>query len=418
MAGLNNVTLLEEPQAACYAWIEASGDNWRRKVEKNDLILVCDIGGGTTDFSLIEVSEQNGELALERIAVGNHLLVGGDNMDLSLAYTVSQKMAEKGTRLDAWQMRGLCHTCRKGKETLLSGGLSDNYPITLLGRGSSLIGGTLKARLSAKDVYRVLLEGFLPQCELSDAPVKQRAMGIREIGLSYQSDPAITRHLAWFLSSQVDESGKQRLPTAVLFNGGVMKAPLLRNRVVEVLTAWTNAASGPSLRELPSQDFDRSVARGAVYYGLTRRGGGIRIRGGLNKSYYIGVAASMPAIPGMSAPVKALCVAPFGMEEGTSQAIENQEFVLVVGEPAQFDFLGSTLRHEDRSGEVVEAWEGEIELATTLETELSGDSGTLIPVTLESRATEIGTLEIWCISPSDGRQWRLEFNVREHTDQG
>ncbi len=416
MAGLNNVTLLEEPQAACYAWIEASGDNWRRKVEKNDLILVCDIGGGTTDFSLIEVSEQNGELALERIAVGNHLLVGGDNMDLSLAYTVSQKMAEKGTRLDAWQMRGLCHTCRKGKETLLSGGLSDNYPITLLGRGSSLIGGTLKARLSAKDVYRVLLEGFLPQCELSDAPVKQRAMGIREIGLSYQSDPAITRHLAWFLSSQVDESGKQRLPTAVLFNGGVMKAPLLRNRVVEVLTAWANAASGPSLRELPSQDFDRSVARGAVYYGLTRRGGGIRIRGGLNKSYYIGVAASMPAVPGMSAPVKALCVAPFGMEEGTSQTIENQEFVLVVGEPAQFDFLGSTLRHEDRSGEVVEAWEGEIELATTLETELSGDSGTLIPVTLESRATEIGTLEIWCISPSDGRQWRLEFNVREHTN--
>lgn len=295
MAGLNHVTLLEEPQAACYAWIEASGDNRRRKVEKGDLILVCDIGGGTTDFSLIEVSEKNGELALERIAVGNHLLVGGDNMDLSLAYTVSQKMAEKGTRLDTWQLRGLCHTCRRGKETLLSGSLSGDYPITLLGRGSRLVGGTLKTRLLAEDVNRVLLEGFLPNCDLSEAPVKQRAMGIREIGLSYESDPAITRHLAWFLSNQIDESGRKKLPTAVLFNGGVMKAPLLRNRVVEVLTAWADTASGPTLRELPSLDFDRSVARGAVYYGLARRGGGIRIRGGLNKAYYIGVAASMPA---------------------------------------------------------------------------------------------------------------------------
>lgn len=416
MAGLNHVTLLEEPQAACYAWIEDSGDNWRRKVEKGDLILVCDIGGGTSDFSLIAVSEQNGDLSLERIAVGNHLLVGGDNMDLSLAYAISRKMAEKGTRLDNWQMRGLCHACRKGKEALLSGSLSDAYPIALLGRGSSLIGGTLKTQLLAEDVNQVLLDGFLPMCSLSETPVKQRSVGIREIGLSYESDPAITRHLAWFLSNQHDQSRENKLPTAVLFNGGVMKAPAMRNRVMDVLTAWANTSSGTSLRELPSQDFDRSVARGAVYYGLARRGGGIRIRGGLNKTYYIGVAASMPAVPGMPAPVKALCVAPFGMEEGTSQAIENREFVLVVGEPAQFDFLGSTIRHDDRAGEVVEAWEDEIELVTTLDTKLDGESGALLPVTLETRATEIGTLEIWCISPSDGRQWRLEFNVREHSD--
>lgn len=416
MAGLNHVTLLEEPQAAFYAWIEASGDNWRRNVEKGDLILVCDIGGGTSDFSLIAVSEQDGDLTLERIAVGNHLLVGGDNMDLSLAYTVSRKMAAKGTRLDNWQMRGLCHSCRKGKETLLSGSSSETYPITLLGRGSSLIGGTLKTQLMAEDVNQVLLDGFLPICDLSEIPAKQRSVGIREIGLSYESDPAITRHLACFLSNQHDESGNARLPTAVLFNGGVMKAPALRSRVLNVLTKWAKGDAESSIRELPALDFDRSVARGAAYYGMARRGGGIRIRGGLNKAYYIGVAASMPAVPGMPAPVKAVCVAPFGMEEGTSQAIDNREFVLVVGEPAQFDFLGSTIRHEDRAGEVVEAWEDEIEPVTSLETELDGDAGALIPVTLESRATEIGTLELWCISPSDGRQWRLEFNVREHPE--
>lgn len=416
MAGLSHVTLLEEPQAAFYSWIEAFGDNWRRNVSKGDLILVCDIGGGTTDFSLIAVTEKDGDLALERIAVGNHLLVGGDNMDLSLAYSVSRKMAEKGTRLDTWQMRGLCHSCRKGKESLLSDGALQDFPITLLGRGSSLIGGTLKTSLSREEVYRVLLDGFMPDCALTDAPVKQRAVGIREIGLSYESDPAITRHLAGFLSSQTDEAGNVRLPTAVLFNGGVMKAPKLRGRILDILASWARTSGSAPLRELPAQDFDRSVARGAVYYGTARRGGGIRIRGGLNKSYYIGIAASMPAVPGMPAPVKALCVAPFGMEEGTSQAISGREFVLVVGEPAQFDFLGSATRHEDRPGEVVETWEDEIEPVTTLETALSGDAGTLIPVTLETRATEIGTLEIWCIAPSDGRQWRLEFNVREHPE--
>lgn len=416
MAGLGHVTLLEEPQAAFYSWIEAFGDNWRRNVSKGDLILVCDIGGGTTDFSLIAVTEKDGDLALERIAVGNHLLVGGDNMDLSLAYSVSRKMAEKGTRLDTWQMRGLCHSCRKGKESLLSDGALQDFPITLLGRGSGLIGGTLKTSLSREEVYRVLLDGFMPDCALTDAPVKQRAVGIREIGLSYESDPAITRHLAGFLSSQTDEAGNVRLPTAVLFNGGVMKAPKLRGRILDILASWARTSGSAPLRELPALDFDRSVARGAVYYGTARRGGGIRIRGGLNKSYYIGIAASMPAVPGMPAPVKALCVAPFGMEEGTSQAISGREFVLVVGEPAQFDFLGSATRHEDRPGEVVETWEDEIEPVTTLETALSGDAGTLIPVTLETRATEIGTLEIWCIAPSDGRQWRLEFNVREHPE--
>ena len=413
MAGLGHVTLLEEPQAAFYAWIEASGDNWRRNVSKGDMILVCDIGGGTTDFSLIEVSEADGELVLDRIAVGDHLLVGGDNMDLTLAYTLSHKMARQKIQIDAWQLRGLCQTCRKGKEIILSDDNSEDYPITLLGRGRSLIGGTIKDKLTSNEVHQVLLEGFFPFCDLFSEPEKHRATGLREIGLSYESDPAITRHLAWFLAHQTDKDGNVRLPTAVLFNGGVMKSPLLRNRIIAILTNWAHAASGLSIREIPSLDFDRSVARGSVYYALSRCFGGVRIRGGLNKSYYIGVAASMPAVPGIPSPVKALCVAHFGMEEGTSQSIENREFVLAVGEPVQFDFLGSTLRKEDRAGQIVETWEGEIHLLTTLETSLGGDSGVQIPVTLESRATEIGTLEIWCISQTDSRQWRLEFNVRE-----
>ncbi len=415
-AGLSHVTLLEEPQAAFYAWIESSKEEWRKMVKKGDLILVCDIGGGTTDFSLIEVSEKNGDLVLERIAVGNHLLIGGDNMDLTLAYTVSKKMAEKGTRLDPWQLRGLSHVCRKGKEKILSDERKEDYPIAILGRGSSLIGGTLKTTLSSDEVYSVLLDGFLPKCDLSAKPVKQRAVGFREIGLSYESDPAITKHLALFLSNRTDESGGKKLPTAVLFNGGVMKAPLLRNRIMEVLTGWIHETSEGAIRELASHDLDRSVALGSAYYGLSRRKGGVRIRGGLNKSYYIGVAASMPAVPGMPSPVKALCVAPFGMEEGTTREISGQEFVLVVGEPAQFDFLGSSIRHEDIAGEVVESWEGEINLITTIEIMLSKDSDPLIPVILESRATEIGTLEIWCVSTADSRKWRLEFNVREHQD--
>ena len=409
MAGLADITLLEEPQAAFYAWLAASGKSWRDAVGAGDLILVCDVGGGTSDFSLIQVGEEDGDLVLDRVAVGNHLLVGGDNMDLALAYTLAGKLAEGGTRLDSWQMNGLWHSCRRAKEQILSDPSVDSEAVTILGRGSSLIGGTLKTDLTRETIESVLRDGFFPTCTRDDRPQANQRTGIREFGLAFEADAGITRHLAAFLAQHTVD-GQPAQPTAVLFNGGVMKAGVLRDHVVSILDSWS---AGDSIVSLPSADFDLAVAKGAACYGLARQGKGIRIRGGLGRSYYIGIAAAMPAVPGVPAPTKALCVAPFGTEEGTTAAISDREFVLLVGESATFDFLGSTVRTEDPLGTVVEDWHGDIEPITTLETALEGDSGEAIPVTLELHVTEVGTLELWCVSTTDERRWRLEFNVRE-----
>lgn len=414
-AGIPNITLLEEPQAAFYSWIEAAGDQWRKRVEKGDLVLVCDIGGGTTDFSTIRISEADGELILERIAVGEHLLVGGDNMDLALAYAIARKLAESGNKLDSWQIRGVVQSCRNAKEQILSDPNISEYPVTVLGRGSSLIGGTMRTALARNELESVIVEGFFPVCEASAMPQRQQKVGLQEAGLSYESDPAVTRHMAKFISQhQRGTSPDLRgLPTAILFNGGVMKPEAVRQRIMEVLGSWLPPASEASVRTLDAESFDLAVARGAAYYGLARRGKGIRIRGGLNKSYYVGIAAAMPAVPGMPAPVKALCVAPFGTEEGTELLISDQVFTLVVGEPVRFDFLGSAIRQSDPAGSIIEDWQGEIEEITTIETILDGEPGSAIQVTLEVKVTEIGTLELWCASLSGDQRWKLEFNVRE-----
>ena len=414
MAGLDKATLLEEPQAAFYAWIDQTRGEWRRKVRVGDLIMVADVGGGTTDLSLIKVTETGGELNLERVSVGKHLLVGGDNMDLTLAYAVAGNMAAQGRKLDAHQMRGLSYGCRSAKEHLFTDENAESYPITILGRGSRLIGGVIKTQLTRTQVESVLKEGFFPACDKNARPKEARLTGMREMGLHYASDPAITHHLAQFLNQQDTTAGDTFVsPTAILFNGGVMKAEGLRRKILEILSSWTNDAGAPSPREIESRDFDLAVARGAAYYGLARKGKGIRIRSGLAKTYYIGVEASMPAVPGVPAPVKALCVAPFGMEEGSQAAIPRKEFGLVVGEPVKFDFLGSDTRRHDAMGTVAEDWGGEIVPITTLETRLEGETGTLIPVTLETRITEVGTLELWCVSQADHHKFKLEFNVRE-----
>lgn len=411
MAGLENVTLLEEPQAAFYAWIDACGEDWRKVVTPGDVILVCDIGGGTSDFSLIEVSEEEGNLVLERRSVGDHLLVGGDNMDLALAYSLAGQLTKKKVRLDNWQMQALSHSCRKAKETLLSNPETESYPITLLGRGSSLIGGTIKTRLEQDEVEKVIVDGFFPECERSARPAVQQRMGLSEMGLAYESDPAITRHIAKFLSSHGGDTQGALFPNAVFFNGGVMKSTEVRKRVMDVIASWSDQPD--SFREIETRDFDLSVARGAAYYGLARKGKGIRIRGGLGKSYYISIAAAMPAVPGMPVPTKALCVSPFGMEEGTDAVLKDREFVLIVGEPVKFDIMTSSSRFDDTIGDVVEEWDADIEDLTSIETTLDGDYGSFIPVTIEIRVTEVGTLEFWCVSKADERRWKLEFNVRE-----
>src|SRR6185436_18725321 len=308
-AGLEHVTLLEEPQAACYAWIAAAGDAWRRQVRVGEMLLVCDIGGGTVDLSLIAVTEEEGALALRRVAVGDHILLGGDNMDLALAYAVRERLAASGTTLDDWQLRALVHACRAAKERLLGADAPARVPVTILGRSRKVIGGALKAEVTREDAERVLLDGFFPRVAADAAPMRGRRVGLQEMGLPYASDARLTAHVAEFLARHAD-AGR---PTAMLFNGGVFNAPALRARVLDVVRGWL----GDDVRELTGSHLDQAVARGAAYAGLARRGRGIRIRGGAARAYYIGVELAMPAVPGLPPPMKAICVVPRGMEEGT-----------------------------------------------------------------------------------------------------
>ncbi|HZZ77794.1 MAG TPA: Hsp70 family protein [Gemmataceae bacterium] len=426
-AGLEKVTLLEEPQAAFYSWIEASHDKWRDEVEVGDVVLVCDVGGGTSDFSLIAVSEEAGQLVLTRVAVGDHILLGGDNMDLALAHHAGQAFAAKGIKLDQGQMHALWHSCRLAKETIFNS-QSATAPIVVLGRGSKVIGGTIKGELQKTDVEKVLVDGFFPDCGRDEKPRMQRSVGLQEIGLPYAADAAVTKHLAQFLSRNdevlAERAGakkgrkKSAQPAVVLFNGGVFKANPLRERMLDVLGKWINPKAG--VRELQRADLDRAVAGGAAYYGLVRRGKGIRIRGGTARSYYIGIETSLPAVPGSPPPLKALCVVPFGMEEGTESDVPGQEFGLIVGEPAEFRFLGSTQRHHDAVGNLIDEWHGQIDemapMAATLES--PGKEGRMVPVHLHSKVTEVGTLELWCISRDGKQKWKLEFNVRERQDEG
>jgi molecular chaperone DnaK (HSP70) len=415
-AGLKHVTLLEEPQAAFYAWLAAQGQTWRKRIKVGDIILVCDVGGGTTDFTLIAVTDEGGDLVLSRLAVGEHILLGGDNMDLTLAYAVAGTLPQGIDGLDAAQRIALLHSCRTAKETLFSDLKKNAATVTVLGRGSRVIGGSVKAELTRETLRKVLIEGFLPQCEPGAQPTRGRRVGMTEIGLPYAADPAITRHLARFLGQQGESlhtKGAMVLPSAVLFNGGVFKAAELRRRILEILSQW----AGKSVPELEAPDLDLAVAHGAAYYGQVRRGKGVRIRGGVGRSYYVGLEIPAPAVPGVPQPIKALCVVPMGMEEGTETDVPGPEIGLVVGEPAQFRFLGSTVRRDDTAGTTLERWTvEELQELSPLETALQaedGGSGDSVPVRLHSRVTELGTLELSCQSTRDPRRWKLEFNVRE-----
>jgi molecular chaperone DnaK (HSP70) len=415
-AGFENVTLLEEPQAAFYAWLAAQGERWRKQVKVGDILLVCDVGGGTTDFTLIAVSEQAGELVLTRQAVGEHILLGGDNMDLALAHAVAATLPGGMEALDAAQRVALGYACRTAKETLFSDPKKSVVPVAVLGRGSKVIGGALKTELTRETLTTVLLDGFLPRCAPTDLPARGRRVGLTEIGLPYAADPAVTRHLARFLGQQAGSlhTGSTLIaPAAVLFNGGVFKAAELRKRVGEVLSGWAGAA----VAALETADLDLAVAHGAAYYGQVRRGKGVRIRGGAPRSYYVGIESSVPAVPGVPPPLKALCVVPMGMEEGTETDVPGPEFGLVVGEPAEFRFLGSTTRRDDPVGTVLDRWAPDelqelAPLATTLGAE-EGRPDETVPVRLHSNLNEVGTLELWCNSTRDQRRWKLEFNVRE-----
>jgi hypothetical protein len=344
---------------------------------------------------------------------------------------VQQRLEQDGHRIDRWQVQTLWHQCRVAKETLFAHPDRDEHPVTVLGKGSRLVGGTIRSALRSDDLGRVLLDGFFPIVGASEMPARRRAGGLQELGLPYAADPAITRHLGRFLTQMASggeaasmiRRGPSGLacPTHVLFNGGVMKAESLRARIVEVLSGWLQQEGFAPLdaaHVLDAPDLDHAVARGAAYYGRVRASGrGVRIRSGASRSYYIGIESALPAVPGFPAPLKALCVVPFGMEEGTDAAIAGREFGLAVGEPAEFRFLTSTIRKNDPPGALIEDWGDDLEelapLEVTLDKENGGGDGQVVPVTLESRVTELGTLELWCAERSGDHRWKLELNIRD-----
>ena len=429
-AGLGKVTLLEEPQAAFYAWIAQAGREWRSLIGPGDVVLVCDVGGGTADFSLIAVTDSRGTLELERISVGEHILLGGDNMDLALAYTLQAKLEAEGRSIDSWQFLALVHAASKAKIALFDDESLPEVPIAVPSRGSSLLARTVSTTLDRSTLEQVVLDGFFAKTTISDLPQEARRVGLQEFGLPFAADPVISKHLARFLCrSRANLSPSQSLstavgpqlgstefvmPTAVLFNGGVFKSAPVRDRVLELITSWNE---GKPVRELRGIELDLAVAKGAAFYGRTRvTQKGIRIKAGAARSYYIGLESSMPAVPGFKPPIKALCVVPQGMQEGSELLIEGRDFGLVTGQPADFRFYSSAVRSGDQPGQILPDAARELDETSLLEINLPPlpdfPAGQVVPVQINSVVTELGTLELWMKHRNSDRRWKVEFQVR------
>jgi hypothetical protein len=423
-AGFDQLTLLEEPQAAFYAWLDRRGESWRSDLAVGDVVLVVDVGGGTTDFAAILLTEEAGRLEPRRIAVGQHILLGGDNMDLALAHLVRQKLESGGAVIDNWQLAVLSHAARDAKEALLGPAAPEVQSVVVPGRGSQLLGGSLRSELRRDEVERYIRDGFFPRVSWREEPKLRPRTALTRRGLPYADDPAITTHLAAFLRRHQAALGgagaaqPMLCPTHVLFNGGVFKSELLRARLLETLDGWLSELGAPTARALPSSDYDLAVARGAAYYGLVRRGRGVRVRGGTAQAFYVGIESPAPAVPGIEAPTVALCVAPFGMEEGTRVGLPEAELAVVVGEQVTFRFFGSSTRRDDVAGTLLESPERALDelspIAITLPAE-GRPSGELVAITLEAAITEIGTLELFArpLEPRTADEhWKVELSVR------
>ncbi len=429
-AGFGKVVLLEEPLAAFYAWTAEAGKDWRAQVRRGDIVLVCDVGGGTADFSLIAISEQDGALDLERISVGEHLLLGGDNMDLALAYTLRARLEAEGKSIGETQFLALTHASRNAKEAMFEDDAMAEFPIAVPSRGSSLIARTVSTKLDRPTLDSVILDGFFARTAVTDLPQRARRAGLQEFGLPYASDPVVSKHLARFLARslenvQASETLRSLIgaearakpflaPTAVLFNGGVFKAAPIRRRVLDLLTAWNE---GEPVRELAGFQPDLAVAKGASFYGRIRvTGKGIRIKAGASRSYYIGLESSMPAVPGFTPPLKALCVVPQGMEEGAEVLIEGRDLALVTGQPAEFRFFSSEVRSGDKPGDIIPDAERELLEISMLEVDLAAaddiPAGQPVPVRINAVVTELGALELWMKHTQSDRRWKVEFQVR------
>ncbi|HEY7391579.1 MAG TPA: Hsp70 family protein [Bryobacteraceae bacterium] len=408
-AGIERLTLLEEPAAAFYSWIAHSLTESRKKLFDGQIVLVCDVGGGTSDFSLIRVSREGDLVNFTRTAVGKHLLLGGDNLDLTLAWLAETKL---GAQLSIRQRSGLRRQCSAAKERLLNDPNLKSVEITVLGSGASVIGKSLKTEILREEALELALEGFLPLSPRGEAPKEEKRNLFRELGLPYVSDPAITRHLNAFL----EPTGQ--VPDAILFNGGFFIPEILRERVADAVGHWY----GRRPEILENVDLDLAVARGAAYYSYVRTtGSGVLVRGGLPRTYYIGLGETADegqAQTQTQGKLAAVCLVPRGAEEGSTVEIDNAALQLVANRPVSFRLYSSLTRTDDRLGDVVEfaADDPGLHQHAPLHAVIRFGKRAeerLIPVKLGARLSEIGTLETWCESKISDNRWRLEFALRK-----
>lgn len=401
-AGLPKVTLLEEPAAAFYAWIANHLRQSQKSLVDGMTVLVCDVGGGTSDFTLIRVAREGDRVEFTRTAVGKHLLLGGDNLDLTLAWLVESKL---GAKLSLRQRSALRRQCSAAKERLLASETLAREEITVLGGGSSLVGGTLKSEVLREEALELALEGFLPFCGLNEKPQEDAKSMFRELGLPYVSDPAVTRHLATFLTG-----AQSPAPDAILFNGGFFIPELLRRRVTDVVEQWY----GKRPLVFENNELDLAVAAGAAYYCYVRGGGaGVLVRGGLPRAYFLGVESPGEAL-------STVCLVPRGSEEGSTQTLDLENLQLVANKPVRFNLYSSLVRTEDKVGDVVDFARDEVgqslhqhaPLEAVIRFGKRAEERT-VPVKLGAHLTEVGTLEIWAESKVSEHRWRLQFELRK-----
>ena len=426
-AGIENVTLLEEPLAAFYSWLNIHEEEWSRFVRLGELILVCDVGGGTTDFTLITLREKDGDHAFERIAVGDHLILGGDNMDLALAHLCEARLqGENKGRLNMDRWQSLCSQCRQAKEEILSN-LSELETITLVGEGRRLIAGAVSTELSRDEVEEVILDGFFPLINPGESLSEKPRQGITEFGLPYAQDPAITGHLIRFLEQHKEDVAqilgrKTPKPDLILFNGAALKPPLIQERIREAVSKWFNEKKTALTRPLVNSEFDLAVASGASYYGLVRKGYGVRVNSGSARAYYLGVylGANTPEKGSAHnfAPEMAICLVERGVAEGTKNEFTEKRFYVLANQPVRFYLYSSSFRTGDRVGDVVNV-DNSLSPLPPLHTVIKFGKkakGTSVPVKVEANYTEVGTLALWCRSVRSIHRWRFQFQLRE-TDQ-
>jgi molecular chaperone DnaK (HSP70) len=410
-AGIEQLTLLEEPAAAFYAWIASHLARSNKELFDGQTVLVCDVGGGTSDFTLVRVEREGDRVQFTRTTVGRHLLLGGDNLDLTISWLAESKL---GKTLSLRQRSALRRQCSQAKERLLAPNGPASVEITVVGTGSSLIGGTLKTVITRDEVLELALSGFLPSCALADKPQQEKQSVFRELGLPYVSDPAITRHLAEFLaSSPAAQSGVD----AILFNGGFFIPQIFRERVRDVVGAWFGRT--PALFE--NHDLDLAVAIGAAYYSYVRAtGSGVLVRGGLPRAYFLGLHDTA------STDIQTVCLMPRGTEEGEEIKLAEPELQLLANTPVAFRLYSSLSRTEDKAGDLVSFPPSDDMLDPASDPRLHmplravirfGKGGERnIPVSLGARLNEVGTLEAWAESKVSEHRWRLQFPLRKSTD--